>query len=108
MVVKYELIISSATIDKTVKYLTNQIYKLLPYKEENDNWEKALYTVIEELVGLSNLLVDIHEQSYLLSIICKLEGLFKLDDNFELYRKVIFESINLLGRFKKQCQDYIT
>ena len=41
--------ISKSTIDNNLKRIINQVYKLLPLREEGKDWEKPLDTLIEEL-----------------------------------------------------------
>ena len=57
MILKYNLDISSETIQKNLKRIVNQIYKLLPLREEKEDWEKPLSTLMEELSGMNNLLI---------------------------------------------------
>lgn len=81
--------------------LINQIYKLLPMREENLNWEKPLETVLEEIYGLARVIEDKPPQ--LLTLICKLEGLFILTkpEDFLLYRRTIFECLGLMEEVNK-------
>jgi len=46
MILKYNLNISDKIIEKDIKRIINQIYKLLPLREEGENWQKPLQTVI--------------------------------------------------------------
>ena len=99
--------IDNKAIVSNLKRLTNQIYKLLPNREENIDWQTPLTTVIEELGGMSRLLEN-HE--ILFTLLCKLEGLYTLteEDDFFLYRRTIFECLNLLSTLKgeiEECQD---
>ena len=105
MVIKYEADISNAAIIANLKRLTNQIYKLLPNREENIDWETPLTTIIEEFSGMDRLLNDQHE--ILFSLLCKLEGLFTLtnENDFFLYRRIIFECLGLVDSLMKTCQD---
>ena len=57
MILKYEFNISSETIQKSLKRIVNQIYKLFPLREEGEDWEKPLRTLMEELAGMNNLLI---------------------------------------------------
>ena len=52
--------IDKLAIYASIKKLTNQIYKLLPNREEDIDWQTPLSTVIEELSGMSRLLEN-HE-----------------------------------------------
>ena len=107
MLIRENLEIVTAAISSNLKRITNQIYKLLPNREENIDWETPLTTIIEELSGMSRLLVDQHEN--LFSLLCKLEGLFPLttEEDFFLYRRTIFECLNLVKiiRDEIECQD---
>ena len=97
---KYNAIINNSAIDDNLKRITNQIYRLLPVREE---WKKPLITLIEELSGMDSLLIDQH--TILFSLLCKLEGLLILDEDFQLFKRTIFESLNLVSNLREQCQD---
>lgn len=100
MKTKYNLNVSCETLSQSLKRNINLVYKLLPMREEGNDWEKPLETIIEELVGMNRLLIDL--QSDLFPIICKLEGLFSLVDkeDMALYRRTIFECLTLLSKIK--------
>ena len=97
---KYNLEVSNETLSKSLKRIINLIYKLLPMREEGNDWEKPLETIIEELVGMNRLVIDL--QPDLFPVICKLEGLFSLQDKQEmaLYRRTIFECLSLLSKIE--------
>ena len=79
-----------------VKRLTNQLWKLIPMRENEEDWRKQLDTVIIEITGM-NIILVIDET--LMQLLSKLEGLRKVDTSFELYRKTVFECISLLQEF---------
>lgn len=105
MIIKYNAEIENLAIESNFKRIINQVYKLLPNREEGVDWEKPLSTVMEELAGMDRLLFDQHETFFCL--LCKLEGLFTLteEDDFMLFRRTIFECLSLLSELKKQCLD---
>ena len=105
MILKYNIDIANDTIQDALKRITNQIYKLLPLREESADWVKPLQTIIEELVGMDRLFNE--QQTLMFPLLCKLEGLFRLaqDDDFMLYRRVIFECLNLINKVIQQCQN---
>lgn len=80
-------------IQKDLRRLINQIWKLLPMRENNEDWQKQLGSVLNELYGLQAMFGDRLDFLVLLS---KLEGLPKTED-FMTYRTVIFTVISLLG-----------
>ena len=94
---KYDIQILPEAIEENLKRIINQVYKLLPMREEGSNWEKPLETLLEELKGMDRLLLDQHKVFF--SLLCKLEGLFELteQDDFERYRCTIFECLSLLN-----------
>ena len=89
---KYEIEFSQETIQKTVRRLTNQLWKLIPMRENDEDWYKQLQTVTVEIAGLNELFIS----PIFLQLLSKLEGLQIKEVSFELYRKTIFECINIL------------
>lgn len=83
-------------MQKNVMRLTNQLWKLIPMKEHEEDWQKQLDTVILEITGLNEIFIL---NSVLTSLLSKLEGLRVIDISFNLYRKTVFESISLLQEF---------
>ena len=84
-----------------VKRLTNQVYRLLPAKEEGSDWVKPLETCIIELLGLGDLFPD---QPKFLMLVSKLDGLRVSKDEIEfaLYRRTIFECCGILNKIEKE------
>jgi hypothetical protein len=105
MELKYNANIDNAAIVTNLKRITNQIYKLLPNREEGVDWEKPLSTLLEEIAGMDSLLVDHHETIF--PLMCKLEGLFSLtgNDEFQLFRRTVFECLNLMNKVIKDVGD---
>lgn len=107
MNIKYNIEINNNIIDKNLKKITNQIYKLLPSREENIDWQKPLETIIEELAGMNELFFN--KYNILFSLLCKLEGLFILqkEEDFLLFRRTIFECLSLCTKLRGEilCQD---
>ena len=81
---------------KNIMRLTNQLWKLIPMKENSENWTKQLDTVIIEITGLNEIFVLTPQLTCLLS---KLEGLRAEGIPFSLHRKTVFEAISLLQEF---------
>ena len=86
-------------IDANIQRLTNQLWKLIPMRENNEDWEKQLNTVIIEIAGLNEIFIS---NPQFLQLLAKLKGLQVEEVSFILYRKIVFESINLLQELKKQ------
>lgn len=103
MVLKYNAEIENSSIKENLKKITNQIYKLLPNREEGLNWQTPLSTIMEELSGMDRLLIDQHD--ILFPLLCKLEGLFTLteENDFFQFRRTIFECLSLVSRLIEEC-----
>ena len=89
---KYGIDISEKDVNKNVRRLTNQLWKLIPMREHEEDWQKQLDTVILEIAGLNEIFMG----SAFLQTLSKLEALRIKETNFELYRKTIFECISLI------------
>lgn len=100
MILKYDIEIDNAAIVKDIGRLTNQIFKLLPSREEGSDWIPPLENLIREIGGMANLIGD---QMDFFCLLCKLESLLSLtgEDDFLIFRKTIFECLSLLGELKK-------
>lgn len=85
-------------MQKNVARLTNQLWKLIPMKEHEEDWQKQLDTVILEIVGLNEILILTPS---LLTLLSKLEGLKISEVPFTLYRKTVFEAISLLQEINR-------
>ena len=55
---KYSFLFSSDDINKNIKRLTNQLWKLIPMRENEENWRKQLDTVTLEVVGLNEIFLS--------------------------------------------------
>lgn len=101
MILKYEFDINDNIILDRLKILINQVYKLLPIREEQSDWQKPLETIIEELVGI-NRLTNLNYQNFFFLLISKLEGLYELtqEKDFQCYRRTIFECLSLMNELK--------
>lgn len=87
-------------VEKNVVRLINQLWKLIPMRENSEDWEKQLNTVIIEIAGLGQVF---NQEPQFLQLVSKLEGLKVVETDFNLYRKTVFESIGLLrGCFKNE------
>lgn len=90
-ITKYGQEFSEADFKKYFAKIKNDVFKLLPLREEGAEWQKHLNTILIELSGLNNL----SEGFKLIPILAKLESLYLLESFME-YRKTIFEILNLL------------
>ena len=93
MTIKYNFTFPTEVFEKNISRLTNQMWKLIPMKENDEDWEKQLNTVILEIAGLNKIFI---ENPQFLQLLSKLEGIKDKNPEFNLYRKTVFESIGLL------------
>lgn len=108
MYVVYEIENKNQEIDNSVvaynlNRLLNQIYRLLPLREEDEDWQKPLGTLLIELIGLCSLFPDLREG---LKVISKLQGISALgnDLSFYEYRRTIFECCSLMSNIIKEIE----
>ena len=101
VLLKYDASIDKNAIKENLKRLINQIYKLLPNRGEGLDWKKQLTTILIEFCGMDRLLLEHH--TILFSLLCKLEGMFALtsEKDFLLFRKTIFECLELANELSK-------
>lgn len=104
MIIKYDINIDDSAIIVNISKIINQIYKLLPTREEGSDWQKPLETLIIQVAGMSNLLIGQHE--ILFPLLCKLEGLSILteEEDFQSYRRTIFECLSLLNLLQNRVK----
>lgn len=104
MILKYNSNIENSSIVANLKRITNQIYKLLPSREEGADWQKPLSTLMEEVAGMDRLLIGKHD--ILFPLLCKMEGLFTLSEqnDFFAFRRTIFECLGLVNDLIQECQ----
>lgn len=94
-VLKNGAVADNKAISTNVTRLTNQIWKLIPMRENKEDWEKQLESVSLEIAGINGLIID----ATLFQLLAKLEGLKTVETSFEVYRRTVFESISLLQEF---------
>lgn len=97
MITKYGFEIENEVVEKQLIRLINQMWKLIPMKEHEENWEKQLDMVIIEIAGLNEIFSF---KPLFLQLLSKLEGLKVTEVSFNIYRKTVFDSINLLQEIK--------
>ena len=99
MVIKYNIDIHNEAILKNIERITNQIFKLLPSREEGNDWQTPLNNLILEVGGMAELLRD---HTDLFSLLCKMESLSTLtrEEDFLDFRKIIFECLGLMNDIK--------
>lgn len=93
---KYNIEFGEDDIRANVQRLTNQLWKLIPMREHEENWQKQLETVLIEVVGLNELFTS----PIILQLLSKLEGLSIRETTFDIYRKTVFECISLVRSIK--------
>ena len=96
---KYDINFPLETKEQDLKRLINQLWKLIPMRENEEDWINHLNTMIEEISGLVEIYKNKVEGLILLS---KLEGLTsEVCNDFMIYRKTVFRCIDLLTQVIK-------
>ena len=55
---KYDFLFSKEDITTNIRRLTNQLWKLIPMRENEEDWRKQLDTVTLEIVGLNEIFLS--------------------------------------------------
>lgn len=99
MVSIYKEDISPTVIVGNLNRIQNQVFSLLPKREEGLDWVKPLETLTIEVSGMNGLFP---ENKDLFSLVCKMQGLLEGGDaiEFMLYRRTIFEACSLISKVK--------
>lgn len=96
MINKYNFEFDKKVIKADTHRLVNQLWKLIPMRENNELWDTHLSVMIEEISGLNEIYQN---QIDFLVLLSKLEGLkSEVCDDFMIYRKTVFRCIDLLVR----------
>ena len=98
MLDKYGIGFDKNDVIKNIRRLTNQLWKLIPMRENEEDWQKQLDTVILEFVGLNEIFIG----PTFLQALSKLEALKVKEVDFDFYRKTIFECISLIQGIKNE------
>lgn len=92
------IVIPASIVNSDVNRLTNQLWKLIPMRENQENWLSHLDSLIIEIAGLHELTSNTDEK--FLILLSKLKGLQIEDTSFQTYRKTVFECISLLREMR--------
>lgn len=100
MVFKDNFEVKTSDVVDNFNRITNQVFKLLPLREEHGDWKAPLETLTTEVKGMTALFDD---QKDMFSLVCKMEGLKTLDkeEDFLIFRKTIFECLGLLAKVRQ-------
>lgn len=88
-------------LHRNLDRLVGQIFRLLPAREEGEDFLKPMDTIIVELSGLADV-IDDSKLTDLLTLISKLRGLrsMDVDSDFMLYRRTILEACSLTSKLR--------
>lgn len=100
MIDKYNINFSKEEIKNEVLRLTNQLWKLIPMWENNEDWNKQLETVIVDIAGKDEIFLH---DSHFLQLLSKLEGIRVEEVEFNIFRKTVFECINIINEVDRNA-----
>ena len=78
---KYLFDFPNEVIEKNITRLTNQMWKLIPMCENNEDWKKQLNTVTIEIAGLNEIFIL---EPQFLQLLSKMDGLSTVEMTFSL------------------------
>lgn len=91
-------VINNEVLTSNINRLTNQLWKLIPMREHEENWIGQLDSVILEIAGLKEV-VNSDDLNFIV-LLSKLEGLKAVETSFETYRTAVFKCISLLRELR--------
>ena len=100
MIDKYNINFSKEEIKNEILRLTNQLWKLIPMWENNEDWNKQLETVIVDIAGKDEIFLH---DSHFLQLLSKLEGIRVEKVEFNIFRKTVFECINIINEVDRNA-----
>ena len=95
---KYDILFEQEEIKNEILRLTNQLWKLIPMRENNEDWNKQLETVIVDIAGKDEIFLH---NSHFLQLLSKLEGIRVEETEFNIFRKTVFECINIINEVNR-------
>lgn len=91
--------ISDKSITENFNDLIGQTFKLLPYKESNnEDLDYYFHTLLFRLTGMAQVLYSCPE---LITVISILEAA-RTETDFKLYRKAVLDSCSILKRLQEK------
>lgn len=104
MINRYGIEVDTDMVFENLSRIGAQVFKLLPYNEEGEDWVKPLETLCIEVSGLQYLFPN-NKDIFTLS--CKLEGLRQQAEeiDFMLFRRMIFEMCGLVSSIKAKLSE---
>lgn len=97
---KYGIGFDVEEINSEILRLTNQLWKLIPMWENHEDWNKQLETVIVDIAGKDEIFLH---DSHFLQLLSKLEGIRVEEIEFNIFRKTVFECINIINEVGKNA-----
>ena len=95
--------LSDNEISLYCKKLINQMYKLMPMREDDEpTYDAYLIKLIQQLHGANSLIV---EDSLFISIVFNLESLFSIDD-IKLHNSMIKENLSMCQKLIVKFENY--
>lgn len=89
---------TSVSFEEYKEYLIKNIFKILPLKEEDKDWRKYLAGLLIEIGGMDSMTQDLS----LITLMSRLEGLRTLEADHSLFRKTIFDCIDMVKKIEKK------
>lgn len=79
-------------------HLIKSVFKILPLMEEKKNWKKYLEGLLVEMSGL-----DIMSKNLELTVLMnRLQGLESVEDSHDIFKKTIFDCIDLIKKIQPE------
>lgn len=89
--------------EKGFQQYVGKFFKILPmYEEQCPTLSQYVQSLNREMVGLSNLVVNMQNEEEFLTLVATLEGLNRKDITVEEVKSDVFKSISILKKMKSR------
>lgn len=92
------VIVPETASQANINRLTNQMWKLIPMRENGEKWLSQIDAIELELLGLKDV-YHIADEKFII-LLSKLKGLKNTEISFELYRNTVFKCISILRELR--------
>jgi hypothetical protein len=89
--------------EKGFQQYVSKFFKILPmYEEKCPTLSQYVQSLNREMIGLSHLVVNMHNDEEFLTLIATLEGLNRQDISVSEVKSDVFKSISILKKIKSR------
>lgn len=90
-------------VQKYIKALIGQFYKILPIKESGEpSLDKYMESLQREMIGCKNLILALNNDELFLSLLAVLQYMIENDCDISTVKSEVFKAINICKKLQKK------